>query len=220
MKATPLNEDIYNYIVELVAKDEEALLAVMKAKSDAAGIPEIMVSPEQARFLGFFLRSIKAKRVLDIGTLFGYSAAIMSQAVGEDGEVVTLEFEPMHAQVARKLFKDLQLENISLLQGPALEHMKTMPDSFFDFIMIDADKANYSNYLTEALRIIRNGGVIAGDNAMAFGFVADKGLNANNPDFNNVLSIREFNKKFMGTPAMFSSFVTIGDGMMMGVVKK
>jgi predicted O-methyltransferase YrrM len=220
MKATPLNEDIYNYIVELVAKDEEALLSVMKAKADLAGIPSIMVSPEQARFLGFFLKAIKAKRVLDIGTLFGYSAAIMAQAMGPDSEVVTLEFEALHAQTARKLFKELQLDNISLLQGPALEHMKTMPDNYFDFIIIDADKANYSNYLNESLRLVKNGGVIAGDNAMAFGFVADKGLTADNPDFNNVLSIREFNKKFMSAPSMFSSFVTIGDGMMMGVVKK
>jgi predicted O-methyltransferase YrrM len=220
MKATPLNEATYNYIVDLVASSEESLLAVMKAKADAAGIPEIMISPEQARFIGFFLRAIKAKRVLDIGTLFGYSAAIMSQAVGPDGEVVTLEYESLHAQTARKLFRELNLENISLLQGAALDHMKTMPDNFFDFILIDADKVNYVNYLQESLRLIKNGGIIVGDNAMAFGFVADSAMTADNPDFNNVLAIREFNKKFVSERSMFSAFATIGDGMMMGVVKK
>ncbi|HET9137303.1 MAG TPA: O-methyltransferase [Candidatus Kapabacteria bacterium] len=220
MKATPLTESTYNYIVDLVASSEESLLAVMKSKADAAGIPEIMISPEQARFIGFFLRAIKAKRVLDIGTLFGYSAAIMSEAVGVDGEVVTLEYEALHAQTARKLFRELNLENISLLQGAALDHMKTMPDNFFDFIMIDADKLNYVNYLQESLRLVRNGGIIVGDNAMAFGFVADTAMTADNPDFNNVLAIREFNKKFVGERSMFSAFATIGDGMMMGVVKK
>jgi predicted O-methyltransferase YrrM len=98
--------------------------------------------------------------------------------------------------------------------------MRTMPDNFFDFIMIDADKLNYVNYLQESLRLIRNGGIIVGDNAMAFGFVADTAMTADNPDFNNVLAIREFNKKFVGERLMFSAFATIGDGMMMGVVKK
>ena len=220
MKGTPLTEDIYNYIIDLVAADEEALLARMKLKADEMGVPEIMISPEQARFFGFFLRAIRAKRVLDIGTLFGYSAAIMSEAVGPTGEVVTLEFSPLHAQVAHHNFKHMRLENVSLLQGPALDHMKTMADGIFDFIMIDADKPNYLNYLNESLRLIRNGGIIAGDNAMAFGFVADKTMTEANPDYPNVLAIREFNQQFVANGAMFTSFVTIGDGMLMGVVKK
>ncbi len=220
MKGTPLTEELYNYIVDLVATDEEALLTRMKVKADEMGVPEIMISPEQARFVGFFLRAIKAKRVLDVGTLFGYSAAIMSQAVGESGEVVTLEYLPLHAQVAHHNFKHLGLENVSMLQGPALEHMKTMADGIFDFIMIDADKPNYINYLNEGLRLIKNGGIIAGDNAMAFGFVADNTLTESNPDFININAIREFNKQFVANGAMFTSFITIGDGMLMGVVKK
>ncbi len=220
MKATPLNEDIYKYIVNLVARDEEATLEIMQAHANQMGVPPIMISPEQARFVGFFLRAIKAKRVLDIGTLFGFSAAIMSQAVGVDGEVVTLEFEPVHAQSARKNFKTLGLENISLLQGPALDHMKSMPDNYFDFIMIDADKKNYLAYLEDALRLVRNGGIIAGDNAMAFGFVADQTITHMNPDYENIQSIREFNARFVAEKRMFSSFVTIGDGMLLGVVSK
>ena len=218
MKATPLSEEIYNYIVNLVGKDEEALLSSMMAHS--TDIPHIMISPEQARFVGFFLRAIRAKRVLDIGTLFGFSAAIMSQAVGTEGEVVTLEFEATHAHAARKNFKMLGLENISLLQGAALDHMKSMPDNYFDFIMIDADKKNYLAYLEESLRLVRNGGIIAGDNAMAFGFVADLTITHMNPDYENIQSIREFNARFVSERKMFSSFVTIGDGMLLGVVSK
>src|SRR5438132_10038263 len=122
MKGTPLTEQTYNYIVEHFAAEEATLLELMQKRAEEAGIPMIMISEEQAKFIGFFLKAIKAKRVLDIGTLFGYSAAIMSKAIGDGGEVVTLEFEPVHANVARSNFKHLGLKNISLLVGPALDH--------------------------------------------------------------------------------------------------
>ncbi len=219
MKATPLNEEMYQYIVDLVAQDEIALLEPMKRRADAAGVPEIMISPEQARFVGFFLKAIGAKRVLDIGTLFGYSAAIMSKAVGQSGEVVTLEYSSKHAAVARENFRELGLKNITLHEGAALDALKTMPDNSFDFAMIDADKANYENYLMECLRLVRNGGVIAGDNTMAFGYITDD-IAEDNPDYKSVLAIRSFNKRFVAEPRLFSSFITIGDGMLAGVVTK
>lgn len=220
MKGTPLTEARYNYIVENFAFEEQALLEMMQSRAETAGIPMIMISPEQAKFVGFFLRAIKAKRVLDIGTLFGYSAAIMAKAVGADGEVVTLEFESSHASAALSNFRHLGLDNISLLQGPALEHMKTMPNDYFDFIIIDADKINYKNYLKESLRLVKNGGVIAGDNAFAFGLITDETLTPDNPDYIGVLAIREFNKEFAGLDAAFSCIVPVGDGMVMGVVRK
>lgn len=219
MKGTPLNEATYNYIVDNFAAEEAKLLEIMQGRAAEAGVPMIMISEEQAKFLGMFLKAIKAKRVLDIGTLFGYSAAVMARAIGPDGEVVTLEYDAKHAEVARHNFKHLHIENISLLQGPALDHMKTMADSIFDFIIIDADKPNYQNYLNEGLRLIKNGGVIAGDNAFAFGLLTEP-IGADNPDYPNVLAIREFNKAFAAEGAMFSAVVPVGDGLVMGVVSK
>jgi predicted O-methyltransferase YrrM len=219
MKGTPLTEATFNYIVDTFAIEEAELLKIMQKRAEDAGVPMIMISEEQAKFLGMFLKAIKAKRVLDIGTLFGYSAAIMAKAIGNDGEVVTLEFDHKHAEVARQNFKHLGLGNISLLQGPALDHMKTMADGIFDFIIIDADKPNYQNYLKEGLRLIRNGGVIAGDNAFAFGLLTEP-IGADNPDYPNVLAIREFNKVFAAEGSMFSAVVPVGDGLVMGVVSK
>lgn len=219
MKGTPLTEATFNYIVYNFAQDEATLLEIMRKRAEDAGVPMIMISEEQARFIGMFLKAIKAKRVLDIGTLFGYSAAVMAKAIGNDGEVISLEFDSKHAQVARDNFKHLGIENISLLQGPALEHMKTMADSIFDFIIIDADKPNYQNYMREGLRLIRNGGVIAGDNAFAFGLLTEE-INPDNPDYPNVLAIREFNKVFAAESSMFSAVVPVGDGLVMGVVSK
>lgn len=219
MKGTPLTEQTYNYIVEHFATEEAMLLQVMQRRAEEAGVPMIMISEEQARFIGFFLKAIKARRVLDIGTLFGYSAAIMSKALGAGGEVVTLEFEPMHAQVARSNFKHLGLENISLLVGPALDEMKSMQEGIFDFIMIDADKINYIKYLKESLRLIKDGGIIAGDNAFAFGKLVSH-VPETDPDFISVNAVREFNEVFAAEGSMFSCVVPVGDGLVMGFVKK
>ncbi|MEI8134695.1 MAG: O-methyltransferase [bacterium] len=219
MKGTPLTDAMYDYIVENFAGDEVTLLEEMQQRASEAGVPMIMISEEQAKFIGFFLKAIRAKRVLDIGTLFGYSAAIMSKAIQAGGEVVTLEFEPKHANVARSNFKHLGVENISLLVGPALENMKQMQDGIFDFIMIDADKINYINYLKESLRLIKDGGIIAGDNAFAFGKLMDT-VPESDPDFIGVNAVREFNQVFAAEKSMFSCIVPVGDGLVMGFVKK
>ncbi len=219
MKGTPLTEQTYNYIVEHFASDESMLLQLMQKRAEEAGVPMIMISEEQAKFIGFFLKAIGAKRVLDIGTLFGYSAAVMSKAIGKSGEVVTLEFEPLHAKVAHANFKHLHLDNISLMQGPALDNMKTMQDGIYDFIMIDADKINYKNYLRESLRLIKDGGVIAGDNAFAFGKLLEH-IPETDPDFISVNAVREFNEVFALEKSMFSCIVPVGDGLVMGFVKK
>src|SRR5947209_6253734 len=111
MKGTPLTEQTYNYIVEHFAAEEATLLELMQERAQEAGIPMIQISEEQAKFLGFFVKAIKAKRALDIGTLFGYSAVIMQKAMGPEGEVVTLEFDPLHAKVAHQNFKHIGLDN-------------------------------------------------------------------------------------------------------------
>ena len=219
MKGTPLTEQTYNYVVEHFAAEEATLLELMQKRAVEAGVPMIMISEEQAKFIGFFLKAIKARRVLDIGTLFGYSAAIMSKAIGAAGEVVTLEFEPHHAKVAHANFKHLGLENISLMQGPALDNMKTMQEGIFDFIMIDADKINYKRYLKESLRLIKDGGIIAGDNAFAFGKLLEH-VPETDPDFISVNAVREFNETFASEKSMFSCVVPVGDGLVMGFVKK
>jgi len=219
MKGTPLTEESFNYVVDLFAKDEVALLAQMTKRAEEAGVPMIMISEEQAKFVGFFLKAIKAKRALDVGTLFGYSAAIMSRAMGAEGEVVTLEFSQMHADVAKANFQDLGLKNVLLRVGPALDEMQKLQPASFDFIMIDADKINYSAYLKEALRLIKPGGVIAGDNALAWGKITNEKIESSDPDYISVTSMQVFNKEFAAEESLFSIIVPVGDGLAMGVVR-
>ncbi len=198
-------------------------------------MPMIMIGEDQAKFIGFFLKAIQAKRALDVGTLFGYSAAIMARAMGPGSEVVTLEFSEAHAKVARENLDDLYLRNVQIKTGPAIEVMKLMRRESFDFVLIDADKPNYVNYLSEALRLVKTGGVIAGDNALAWGKIAlpatskapkakageyHPWLSADDPDFGTVRAIQEFNTAVSTNKRLFSTLIPIGDGMTMGVVGK
>ncbi len=153
-----------------------------------------------------------------MGTLFGYSAAIMARAMGTDSEVVTLERNEMHANVAKENIDTLHLRNITIKLGPALEVMKLMRRETFDFILIDADKPNYTPYLNEALRLIRPGGVIAGDNALAWGKLTTD-LAKGDPDAASVKAIRSFNETFANQKTLFSTLIPVGDGMVMGVLK-
>jgi caffeoyl-CoA O-methyltransferase len=218
MKGTPLTEAAYEYIVQHFATGERALLEKMSVRAVAAGMPMINISDDQARFIAFFLKAMKAKRALDVGTLFGYSAAIMARAMGTDSEVVSLEVNDKHANVAKENIETLHLRNIQIKSGPALEIMKLMRRETFDFILIDADKPNYTQYLNEALRLVRPGGVIAGDNALAFGKLTEKITKADD-DYNSVIAIRGFNETFALQKTLFSTLVPVGDGMVMGVVK-
>ena len=220
MKDTLLTDPVYNYIYENFAQDEVSLFADFSKRAETAGIPMIAISEEQARFIGLFVKAIKATRVLDIGTLFGFSAAIMARAMGNAGEVVSLEFEPMHAKVARENLAAAGVSNVTIHEGPALDHMKRFEDNSFDFILIDADKINYVNYLREGLRLIKPGGVIAGDNALAFGLLLDDSLTPADEDYVSVNAVREFNKVFASERAIFGVIIAVGDGMAMGVVNK
>jgi caffeoyl-CoA O-methyltransferase len=218
MKGTPMNDATYEYIVNLFATGERALLDKMSVRAVAAGLPMIMISEDQAKFIAFFLKAMKAKRALDVGTLFGYSAAIMARAMGTDSEVISLEVNDKHANVAKENIETLHLRNIQIKSGPALEIMKLMRRETFDFILIDADKPNYTQYLNEALRLVRPGGVIAGDNALAFGKLTQN-IGRTDPDFASVNAIRGFNETFANQKTLFSTLVPVGDGMVMGVVK-
>lgn len=220
MKGTPLTEETYNYIVDLFASRERAMLAPMSATAEAAGVPMIMISEEQARFIGFFVKAINATRVLDVGTLFGFSAAVIANAIGAQGSVLSLEFEKMHADVAQANLEALGITNVEVRVGAALDHMRTLPDNSFDMVLIDADKINYEQYLNESIRILRNGGIVAADNAFAFGKITDHWLPESDPDFVSVDAMRKFNQVFAEHPNLYACLVPVGDGLDMAVVQK
>jgi predicted O-methyltransferase YrrM len=164
------------YLCEHLLTPDPALDGALRA-SRAAGLPDIQVAPNQGKLLQILARSIGARRVLEIGTLGGYSTIWLAQALPADGRVVTLELDPRHAQVARENFVRAALaERINLRVGPALHTLPQLARESadpFDFVFIDADKPSNPDYFTWALKLARSGSLIVVDNVVRRGAVAD-----------------------------------------------
>lgn len=179
-------DDVDAWFAERLIGPDSELDALLAANAEA-GLPPIDVSPLQGKFLHLIARAIGAKRVLEIGTLGGYSTLWLARAVGERGKVVTLELQPRNAEIARANLDRAGVgERVEVRVGPALDLLPEL-EGPFDLVFIDADKANQDAYLRWALRLARPGAVIIGDNVVRDGEVA-------NPDSRdpNVQGVRRF----------------------------
>ncbi|MEP9367001.1 O-methyltransferase [Xanthobacter sp. VNH20] len=167
-----------DYIVETLVPADPTLQAVLEA-SAAAGLPAINVSPAQGQMLALFARMVNARRILEIGTLGGYSTIWLARALPAGGQVVTLEADSRYAEVARGNFERAGVsERIDLRVGRALDTLPEVAhDSVgpFDLIFVDADKPNNPEYLLWALHLSRPGTLIVWDNVIRDGEVADAG---------------------------------------------
>jgi predicted O-methyltransferase YrrM len=154
-----------------------AALDAAVTTSAAAGLPAIAVSPLQGRLLELITRSIGAKKVLEIGTLGGYSTICLARGVGPDGRVVTLEYEPRHAEVARTSITRAGLSDVVEVRvGKALDLLPGIladGPGPFDLVFVDADKASNADYLDWSIRLAHPGTVIIVDNVVRGGAVAD-----------------------------------------------
>ena len=165
-----------NYLCHQLLPHDAALEATLSA-STAAGLPEIHVSPTQGKFLHLLARMHGARRILELGTLAGYSAIWLARALPPDGRLVTLEYDPKHAEVARANFVRAGVDGlVDLRVGPALETLPILAAEKggpFDLIFIDADKESYAEYFKWALRLSRRGTVIIADNIIRKGAVIE-----------------------------------------------
>ena len=162
------------YIAELFAPTDEALESAL-AQARTSGLPEIQVSATQGKFIYLLAKLMGARRILEIGTLGGYSTIWMARALPEDGRLVTLELEASHAEVARSNIAHAGLSGkVQIIVGPALQTLPEVCDKAaepFDLVFIDADKENYSNYFSHAMRAVRSGSLILADNVVRNGAV-------------------------------------------------
>ncbi len=169
-------EDVDAYLEQRLLRRDAALEAAL-ADSVAAGLPPIQVSPLQGEFLALLTTASGARRVLEIGTLGGYSTIWLARAVGPHGRVVTLELLDRHAEVARaNLERAGVADRVEVVVGPALETLPTAAvrnEGPFDLVFIDADKGNNPYYLRWAIDLARSGAVIVVDNVVRHGTVAD-----------------------------------------------
>lgn len=163
-----------DYIAGKLLGADDALAATL-ANNTAAGLPPIDVSAAQGKMLFLLARMAGAKRILEVGTLGGYSTIWLARALPEDGSLVTLELEAHHAAVARENLERAGLsDKVDIRTGPAVESLAAMAAGDpFDFVFIDADKQNNALYVSEAIRLGRSGTTIIVDNVVREGGVLD-----------------------------------------------
>jgi predicted O-methyltransferase YrrM len=191
------------YIVDALFEADPVLDAVLAANHDQ-GLPAIDVSPAQGKLLSLLARMQGAKKILEIGTLGGYSTIWMARALPVGGKIVTLELDPHHATVARLNFERAGVaERVELRVGPALQSLAALSAENagpFDVIFIDADKPNNPHYLSWAMRLSRPGTVIICDNVIRDGAVLDEdGHDANVEGARAAFSFIGGDKRLEGT---------------------
>jgi predicted O-methyltransferase YrrM len=189
---------VERFITERLVRPDLVLDAVLE-DSAAAGLPAINVSPNQGKFLMLLAQLQGAKNILEIGTLAGYSTIWMARALPADGRLVTLEYDPKHADIARQNFERAGLSDmIELRLGRALDILPKLPAENrgpFDLVFIDADKESTPEYFEWALKLTRRGSLIIVDNVVRNGAVIDP----NNHD-PSVAGIRRYYEQVAGDP--------------------
>lgn len=198
-------EAVERYLDDLYIGHDAALEQAQR-NSDAAELPTIQVAATQGKLLTILASMAGAERILEIGTLGGYSTICLARALPADGHLITLEFEPKHAAVARQNLDAAGVGGkVEIIVGPALESLATL-EGPFDFIFIDADKNNYPGYLEWAMKLSKPGTVIVADNVVRKGAVLDL------KQTDEVIEgTREFNRRLAGMPRVRATAIqTIG----------
>ncbi len=211
-----------DYLCGQLVPPDEVLESALQA-SAAAGLPAISVSPAQGKMLNLLARAQGARRILEIGTLGGYSAIWLARALPPDGLLITLEADTRHAEVARENLALAGLAGLTEVRvGPAQEtlpHLAASGAGPFDLIFIDADKPGYPGYLRWSLELARPGTVIVADNVIRNGAVADPAS-----DDPSVRAVRRFIELLAAEPRVSATAIqTVGskgyDGFAMAVVE-
>jgi len=163
-----------DYVTQ-VYKPEDEVLAEIRARSAAAGLPDIQVAALDGRHLEVIARAAGARRAVEIGTLGGYSGVALLRGMGPDGQLDTVEMSPKHAEVARESFRRAGLaDRVRVHVGAAADVLPTLaPRGPFDLVFIDADKESYAAYTDWAADNLRPGGIVLLDNAFLFGHLPD-----------------------------------------------
>lgn len=220
-----MENDIFDvvdqYISKLVGGEDEVLRATDKS-IETSHLPPISVSPNQGKFLHVLAKICGAKKILEIGTLAGYSTIWMARALPSDGKLISLEYDPLHADVANENIKFAGLQDIvDIRVGKAIDLLPELADQNegpFDMVFIDADKPPYTEYFQWALKLARPGTLIVADNVIREGKVID-------PETKDevILGVQRFNNFLSNTPGVTSTIIqTVGskvhDGMALIVV--
>ena len=217
MKSVPLNDELYNYIIDKFVPEDSVLEELIKETKES-GFPIIQIAPEQGKFLYLICKMINTKSALEIGTLTGFSGIFIARGLSDNGKLTTVDIRPEHIELAKKYFKKAGVENkIDTVVAEGLNYMQSAIEASkkYDLIFIDAEKINYPNYFELAFNLSHKGTILAFDNTIKNGNVV------NDPgDDDNLRAIQKTNDLMAADNRVESLLLPIGDGITFGVVKK
>lgn len=216
-----LSESVSKYVENLLNVDANENLQVVLQLAKKRGTPPLQVIPTDGRTIEVLARTLQPMKIVEIGTLCGYSAVFLANALLPGGKLYTCEQSQHHIQVAREAFQQLQLEDkIDIIEGKALDTLPKLSEKGpFDLIFIDADKLNYPAYFDWAIANLRSGGMLLADNTFVFGHIAAENLPQQGELKNIVAAMREFNQKCVSDDRLVTTFLPTGEGLMVAVKK-
>jgi caffeoyl-CoA O-methyltransferase len=203
------------FIRQWFAPEDEVLRRV-RENTVGQGLPEIQIRPEEGQMLQFLAAAIGARRVLEIGTLAGYSGIWLARGLPEDGRLTTLEMDAKHARIAREHFELAGVaDRVDLIEGLAMHTLTTRlhNDDPFDMVFIDADKTGYPAYLAWAIEHVRPGGLVTAHNA----FRGGKLIEADGDE--NAVATRQMLETMAQHDRLASTIIPVGDGLAVAVVR-
>lgn len=211
-KTLNLNDSLLHYI-QSVSVQESEVLKQLRTETAKQPMAVMQIAPEQGQFMSFLVQVLNAKKTLEIGVFTGYSALVIALALPADGQVIACDISEEYTAIAQQFWQQAGVaEKIDLRIAPALETLDKLiaenHSNTFDFAFIDADKSNYSNYYEKALQLVRPGGVIAIDNVLWSGRVAEAEVQDNRTQ-----KIREFNQNLAQDSRVKISLIPIADGL-------
>lgn len=207
------DDRLFDYITD-VSLRQPAILARLREETQRFPRASMLLTPEQGQFLGLLVELMGARRIIEIGTFTGYSALWMALALPEDGRLICCDIDEESTAVARRYWVEAGVASRTDLRlAPALETLDSLiaggGSSTFDLAFIDADKANYLAYYEKALTLLRPGGLVAIDNVLWGGEVADPTITGDE----TVTALRDFNASLHADTRISLSLVPIGDGL-------
>jgi len=206
------DEPTYQYLVKTSVRETDVARR-LREETQQLPMAQMQIGPDQGQFLQLLVQLIQAKKTLEVGVFTGYSSLWVAQALPDEGKIVACDVSEEYTAVARRYWKEAGVDHkIDLRLRPALETLDELlaqgGASTFDFAFIDADKSNYDNYYERALQLIRTGGLIAVDNTIWSGRVADP-----NESDTDTIAIRKLNEKLHRDERVALSMLTVGDGL-------
>lgn len=210
-QAFGVDESLYRYILSNSGQESD-ILAQLRQETAQMSQAQMQISPDQGQFMALLVRLMQAKKALEVGVFTGYSSLSVAMALPPDGKLIACDVSEEYTAIARRYWAMANVtDKIDLHIAPAidtLDHLLKDQAETFDFAFIDADKGNYANYYDRIIQLVRSGGLIAIDNVLWAGRVADE------TDHDKIThTIREFNRKVAQDDRVFVSMLPIADGL-------